>query len=483
MRSATYSDTSTLSSAASSVVESRLYPAIESSSLQVPAAARHWLGLSIASLLIAGLLSLLVVLGRLPFSANWIADPLFFQRCLVVHVNLSLIVWFYAFAVSLAKIRQAQPPAGVHRLSIAATITGIGLMLAGALVPGAQPVLANYIPVIDQPLFLAGLVLIFAGVIAGMFPLLCGRPQCNRAGMSNDVGVAIQAAGVAMVLAAVSWLSAYSGMPDGVSQWVFFEFTAWGAGHVLQVANVCLMLAVWLWIVHLVSAKPLFTTRQARILFTVLLAPHMLTPLLPWEGSLSNLYIHGSTQLMRWGIFPVVLFVTYRSFRHLRAHSKPNNDARQRALRIGLYASVALTLLGFILGAMIRGSTTLVPAHYHAALGGVTMALMVAAFLISESVWQGRGGKHPNPRHWRSKSRQFSLYGIGQVVFALGFAIGGSYGLGRKTYAAESATRSLGELVGLNVMGIGGLMAAAGGLYFLYLILQDFRVWRSTASA
>ena len=69
------------------------------------------------------------------------------------------------------------------------------------------------------------------------------------------------------------------------------------------------------------------------------------------------------------------------------------------------------------------------------------------------------------------------MFGVGQTVFVLGFAIGGVYGLGRKTYAAEQHVRSIGEVTGLIVMGVGGLVAVAGGLWFLFLILREIRAW------
>ena len=53
---------------------------------------------------------------------------------------------------------------------------------------------------------------------------------------------------------------------------------------------------------------------------------------------------------------------------------------------IGVAVSVALTLLGFLLGAAIRGSNTIVPAHYHAAVGGVTVSFMSAALVLLGAV-------------------------------------------------------------------------------------------------
>src|SRR5512145_532688 len=65
------------------------------------APARRWFLLAVGSLVIAGLLSISVVFGRLPGIARFIDDPLFFKRCLVVHVDLALVVWFYAFIAAL----------------------------------------------------------------------------------------------------------------------------------------------------------------------------------------------------------------------------------------------------------------------------------------------------------------------------------------------------------------------------------------------
>jgi hypothetical protein len=66
---------------------------------------------------------------------------------------------------------------------------------------------------------------------------------------------------------------------------------------------------------------------------------------------------------------------------------------------------------------------------------------------------------------------QLHLFGFGQVIFAIGFGLGGMHGLSRKAYATEQHIRSVGELLGLGVMGVGGLVAVAGGLLFLLLMV------------
>jgi len=57
-----------------------------------------WLGLALASLVIGGLLTILIVLSRTPFFQEIIPWIDFFHTALVVHVDLTVLVWFLAFA-------------------------------------------------------------------------------------------------------------------------------------------------------------------------------------------------------------------------------------------------------------------------------------------------------------------------------------------------------------------------------------------------
>ncbi|MBM3855075.1 MAG: hypothetical protein FJ399_18285, partial [Verrucomicrobia bacterium] len=106
-------------------------------SLAVSAEARRWFALAIGSLVVAGLLSLAVVLGRIPGVSGVIDDPLFFKRCLVVHVDLALVVWFYAFLGGLAAVRSAPARGAMAGAAYALALGGTVAMLAGALMRGA----------------------------------------------------------------------------------------------------------------------------------------------------------------------------------------------------------------------------------------------------------------------------------------------------------------------------------------------------------
>ena len=65
-----------------------------------------WLLLGLSALVIGGLFSLLIVLSRTPFFQEIIPWVNFFHTALVVHVNLTVLVWFLAFAGVFLELQQ-----------------------------------------------------------------------------------------------------------------------------------------------------------------------------------------------------------------------------------------------------------------------------------------------------------------------------------------------------------------------------------------
>jgi len=57
----------------------------------------------------------------------------------------------------------------------------------------------------------------------------------------------------------------------------------------------------------------------------------------------------------------------------------------------------------------------------------------------------------------------------------IGLVWSGGYGVQRKVAGAEQVLRSTGEVAGMGLMGLGGLIAIIGGLLFVVVVLQAMR--------
>lgn len=70
----------------------------------------------------------------------------------------------------------------------------------------------------------------------------------------------------------------------------------------------------------------------------------------------------------------------------------------------------------------------------------------------------------------RLASLQPWLYGGGQLLHIVGLVWSGGYGMQRKVAGAEQVLRSSGEVVAMGIMRLGGLVAVAGGLLFVWVV-------------
>lgn len=442
--------------------------------------ARCWLGLALATLLLAGLTAVLLVIGRLLPLTGFTSGGGFFRRCLVVHVDLALVLWFYAFLAGLAALipaRRVVP--GLSRAGFRVAAVGVGLLLTGMFNPDALPVLCNYVPVLDHPLHLTALGLVAVGLTLAAVD---GRILPGREAVTGPILVApaarvgLRAALICVLLALATLVASVAALPAGFLPDARWELVFWGPGHVLQVASACAMGAAWVLLLTPALGAPPIGRGVAGVLFALLVTPQLAGPLLASLGPADARSHTGFTSLMRWGIAPALLVLLALC---VRAVVRARRDGRLPGLLsdpgvAGFVASAGLTTLGVAFGAAIAGSNTVIPAHYHASVGGVTAAFMATTYLLLGPLGA------PIPAALRPWTRwQPLVYGAGQVVFAIGFAFSGLYGLARKAYGTEQVVRSTSETVGLAVMGAGGLVAVGGGAVFLFIVGSSWRARRA----
>ncbi len=419
----------------------------------------RWLALAVVTLVMAGALALALVVGRAPVLSEWIDDPRFFRRALVVHVVLSLWGWFMAYAAGLRSLVDGPGKRWRRRTSLGLAAGGVAAMVGSSAIRGAEPLLVNYIPVVDHPVFLAGLAAFFAGVALE----LCRPPRIAPAAERSIPAASAIAwratapvAVIAFVVFALSWWKT----PRDLAGDLYYELLFWGVGHTLQVVSVLVMIGAWFYLLRDRRERSPVGPRASLAISAALILPWVIAPFLTLSGTTDGTYIRGFTRLMQFGIAGPVVVALLLCLPALRARGAV------RAGRWAFVTSAALTVVGFGLGAMIRGSDTMIPAHYHASLGAITVALMALSFaLIAVRGWA------PEHRWWRRLSAaQPVVFGAGQLIFVAGFAVSGFFGADRKAYGADQIIDSTGAFVGLATMGIGGVTAVVGGAGFLILL-------------
>jgi len=387
--------------------------------------ARKWFAVGLLSLALSGVLALLLVIGRLPVLHRFFQDPMFFRRCLVVHVDLALLVWLYAVLAGVYRLLPGpDTPTPRWRAHLpTAAVGGIGLMLVAAL-SGAEPILANYVPVIDHPIFLMGLAVFAVSVVVSFLDRRALRPaRTAAAGLSDPSSpvsllppparIGVLAAGFAFAMALLTLTISAFTLPSFLTGKPYFELLMWGAGHVLQFAGVSAMVAVWLALLYGWTdgacwrpGTPL--RRAAPWLFGLLILPLVAAPFLALSGATSTTYHLGFTTLLR------------------------------------------------------------IPGHFHATVvGGTTLAFMALCYyvvpLIFRREYSFRGLIKLQP--W--------LFGIGITLMSVGMSFAGSYGVPRRHWDVQFSGSPIeagfdsGAHVMLGLLGVGGTIAFVGLLIFL----------------
>jgi heme/copper-type cytochrome/quinol oxidase subunit 1 len=224
------------------------------------------------------------------------------------------------------------------------------------------------------------------------------------------------------------------------------------------------MLVAWLWLATLCGARVPLGPRVAVVVFGIGLASVFATPAiyLAWDVT-SSQHRQLLTWLMRFGgglaILPVAVALVIGL-----ARARPATG-EARPLRAALIASMTLFAVGGVIGFMIKGSDVRIPAHYHGSIVGVTLALMGLAYALAPRLGLGTPAA-------RLATLQPILYGGGQLLHIVGLVWSGGYGVQRKVAGASQVLRSTQEVVGMGVMGLGGLIAIAGGILFVVIMLR-----------
>lgn len=419
-----------------------------------------WLALSLGSLVVAGVFAILVAFARTPAVELLGTAANLFHLALVSHVTFALTVWFVAFAGVLwvyaawrAGYRLARTPSWA---GWALATAGAALMAVPALTLSGTPYLNDYIPVIAHPLFWTGLVATFAGVTLEALAYLAAWWRGRARGAEPAEATAVAMAALAMVLGfaalGLAWWRLDPARPWSLQLRALF----WGSGHVFQFVNTAGMVAVWV-VSAAVALGAALPERTGRLLawgfapFAVAAAAVYLV----WQPE--ELLVN---RVVTWVTFtglggptlPLALLLA------LAIRRAPRPLPWGSPLFSGTVLCLALFGVGGLMGVAGFNQDTRVPAHYHGMVGAVTLAYMGLAPTLLELT-----GRRP----WKPPLTRLQpyLYGLGLVGIMIGLHWAGGRGAPRKTIGFSWADAQ--ALVAMNLMGLGSVLAIAGGLAFL----------------
>jgi heme/copper-type cytochrome/quinol oxidase subunit 1 len=284
--------------------------------------------------------------------------------------------------------------------------------------------------------------------------------------LADPLSVGIATAGVAALIAAASFAWTWIELPTEWQGKAYYEYLFWGPGHVLQFAYTQIMIVAWLWLLR-ASGRPIgIRPGWISALLILGILPLLLVPVIhglhaPDTGETRIAFI----MLMQWGnglaAVPIGLLV---SISLVRYRGNPIPDERRAAHR-ALAWSLVLFFAGGALGVLIAGVNTIIPAHYHGSIVGVTLALMGLTYHLLPEL----GFALPSGRMARI---QPAVYGIGQLVHIGGLGASGALGIQRKTAGAAQGLEGIWTQAFMGIMGLGGLLAVIGGILFVLVVIR-----------
>lgn len=441
-----------------------------------------WLFFAVSTLIFAGIFAFLLAMSRTPLVQNFFPIKNYLYTALVIHVILSVVIWFLAFAGVLWTLVGASLLNG-ELLSLPLSWLGFFLSSAGTIIliisgltSLGEPVLANYVPVLAHPVFYAGLIMFAAGILLTILnTLIPAVKNIRRFGIRHllsPVPFAMVLAGLIVIIAIFCFLLAYFFLPSNLDNNTYFEKLFWGGGHILQFSNTFVMVCAWILLTQITLRKSPMTDRPAILFLLISFGFTLPSPVFYFMFDTLSLDLRNwFTRLMQFGsgplagVFAISILSTTGIFKYNRwkvsiIKKLPWDCPGFSALIL----SIILFSTGGILSLMIKGIDVKIPSHYHGVIGAVTLSFMGLSYYIMPLL------NTENFQHRMIKIQPY-LYGIGQMLFILGMFLAGTHGVPRKTYGEAQNLDDIVKQTGMGIMGFGGLIAILGGAVYVFNIL------------
>ncbi len=428
-----------------------------------------WFLLGVLSLLLAGLLALSLVLSRMPMVQEYVPFLNDFHVLLVVHVDLSVLIWFISFAGVFWCIASTDKIMWLGWTALFFSSLGTILIALCPFVGASNPLMNNYIPVLNDSLFLTGLfIFAFGFTLHITWALLTIRPFGGLLTGEGILRYGSYMGAITAALSLVAFIWSYLQAPLSYEPHPYYEVLFWGSGHILQFVHTIMMLVAWLWLVSLANINVKLGPKLLIVLFTsfpVVSLVGLFT--YPFFDVTTSAHREIFTIVMQYGMgLPVVIIAAYVVAGVF--YSNDYEDKGIKYLKSAIISSLGLFIAGGVIGYLIKGVNVTIPAHYHGVIVGVTIAFMGLSYYLLPAL----GFRTPKGK---IVELQPYIYGGGQLLSIIGLTIAGGYGVQRKVAGVVQGLDSFKKIFSMGLMGIGGVIAIIGGILFLVILLYSMR--------
>lgn len=432
----------------------------------------QWSMLAILSLAIAGLFAVLLVLSRAPGTSEYVPWPEdFFQKGLITHVSLSFLVWFLAVfgALNTAMVPCNKSTSRIdlchfmQKASILLFASGFIALLIPPFLKGGTPSLNNYIPVIINPIYYIGLVLLALGTLITVIRVL-NKMDILATGDFREKPILIGASILYITAFVAAGMSAEQLKAEPIS-YDYNESLFWGSGHILQVFNVTLF-----FLGSSILYKSAFKTALATKFFVV------------WTTGL--LVVIGLVGLSFYGIFEVAHPKHYPAFTNLQyvlglpvtmilgsialgIWRQRENLKWHEPASLSLISALIVFGIGAFMGLFVDGEDTRTPAHYHGIISGINL-IFIGIFYAWFLPLLARA-----PKSEKLLSFQIILYAVGQIIFISGMFAAGGMGASRKIMGAGIDVDNISAILATGIRDFGGAISIAGGVLFIIIAFKS----------
>ncbi len=452
-----------------------------------------WLKNGIWALALAGFYSIVLVILRTPQLSQIISDKSVFKSSLVIHVNLSVLAWLLSITCIIWSY-------GSRRLYFSnifskLALAGIALMTISPLIGQSNPIMNNYVPILENVWFIIGLSLFGSSIL--YFSILVFINSFHDFPLKEEKYTA-QILPVVKLTSSLMYIMVWGCFALSYKEVMalsnvfpieidyYYELLFWSGGHLLQFIYTQIVMCVWLVLAELWIGKRLIYYKVYSSLFII----NFILSLFVFYGHLAYQmpeyeFTVFFTKHMQYcgGIAPTLLMAVLVTdiFKFTRIKNNLTFVA------IAFMASILVFFAGGLIGVLISGINLSIPAHYHGSIVGISIAFLGFAYIFcfrdsvfatpdqtlskklfafSLSSKQSIDGGNSFFGYSKWPNIQLIIITFGQLLHIAGLALAGGYGILRKNPDGEIA---LAAKFYMGMLGGGGLIAIIGGLMFVYI--------------